>query len=415
MKKWPLFVLVLLAACAPDFVEQWEVTKPRLMVAKLSIDGDTEGRTRPRPGESFSIRYFMMSPEQPQESWDFDLATCIGTVLPDGTLACLAREQLNQLEAQIELEFGIDIDFGGLELPFEIDPYEGNDQLVVHLMIPPLPEDIPAELRIDRVATFGTFCVDGRVERDPDKDVTDPISELFQCVDNEDSDYQTALPFTMSIFADIGQPGALNHHPGLECDDAEPESICNVGAHLEDDDDDDEIVPGAFVLGRPEKVVDEEGGERVLAWPAWDSSSEPLPWDDCASAPDSLPRVRAESGDYTVQVRFDASDRENYERTIEENGKPVIEVQREELIFSHAITTRGGGLSTYAQALERELGDQDAVLEFEYTPPRQHDDEGDEGHIPESGRLVRFYFSLRDQRGGTDFATRELCLLPPED
>jgi hypothetical protein len=417
MKTWPLWVLVLLAACQPDFIDQWEVTKPRLMVAKLTIDGDTEGRTRPRAGESFTIRYFMMSPEKPQESYDFDLATCVGSILPDGTLACFGREQLERLQELIASEFGIEIDLGSqLDLPFEVEPYAGNDQLVVRLTLPPLPENLPPELNADRLATFGTFCVDGRVQRDPDKDVSDPISEVFQCVDNEGSDYQTALPFTMSVLVDVGQPGALNHHPSFECDASEPESPCNAGAPIDDDgdeNDDDQLVPGAFVLQRPKKVVDEEGGERVLAWPAWDSS-EPLPWDDCASAPDSLPKVRAETGDYTVQLRLDASDREDYERTIEENGEPVTEMQREELIFSHAITTRGGGLSTYAQALERELDDADAVLDFEYTPPRQHD-EGDEGHIPESGRLVRFYFALRDQRGGTDFATRELCLLPPED
>jgi hypothetical protein len=409
MKTWPLLLLVLLGACAPDFIEQWEVTKPRLMVAKLTIDGDTEGRTRPQPGDACSIRYFMMSPEKPQQSYAFDITSCIGVVLPDGTLSCFESEQLEELERKLKEEFDIEVDLGGqIDLRFKVDPYEGDDQLLVHFTLPPLIEGLPEELTADRLATFGTFCVDGTVERVSGKEPTDPISELFQCIDNEDSDYKTALPFTMSVFADLGQPGHLNHHPSFSCDDADLEDACSAGTLLYD-----ERIPGPFVLERPEKLVEEDGGERVLAWPAWDSS-EPLPWDECADAPDTLLKVRAESGEYKVYVRFDGSDRELYERTIEENGEPVTETQREELIVSHAITTKVGELSNYAQVVERELDDAEAVIDFDYTPPRQHD-EDDEEHIDEGGRLVRFYFALRDQRGGTDFMTRELCVLPPED
>src|SRR5688572_22068132 len=105
MRAWQWIPLVLLGACASDFIEQWGVSKPRLMVAKLTIDGDTEGRTRPRPGETFSIRYFMMSPEKPQASYGFDLATCVGVVLPDGTLSCLEAERLDELEEWVAEQF----------------------------------------------------------------------------------------------------------------------------------------------------------------------------------------------------------------------------------------------------------------------------------------------------------------------
>jgi hypothetical protein len=252
------------------------------------------------------------------------------------------------------------------------------------------------------------LCVDGTVERVPGTNAAhDQISELFHCTDNDDAKYKTPLPFTMSIFVDRGLPGQLNHHPSFLCDEDEPEGACQAGIALHG-----ERVPGAFVLERPEKLVREQGGERVLAWPAWDTS-EPLPWEDCADAPESLPKLRAESGEYKVHVRFDASDREQYEREIEENGKPVLEPRREQLIVSHAITTRGGELGGYAHALDRETPDSEAEIDFDYTPPRQSDER--EKHIDEGGRLVRFYFALRDQRGGADFTTRELCVLPPED
>lgn len=412
MKTCWLFVVAALAVgCTPDFIPQWEVKKPRLMVAKLSIDGDTEGRSRPGPGESFSIRYFMMSPEKPQDAYDADVATCIGAVLPDGTLACFDQTELQQ--AAEDLGVDIDLDFGK---DLEVEPYQGDDQLLVHgFKVPPLL-DAPPELieglpppfnSLDRVGTFGTLCVDGRVERLPGMSVADdPISELFRCVDNDDASYKTPLPFTMSVYLDLGQPGGTNHHPSFACDDAEPSGPCHEGVEL-----DGERVAGPIVLERPKKLVDEEGGDRVLSWPAWDKS-EPLPWEGCADAPDSLPKVRARSGQHTVRVRFDASDREQYERVIEENGRIVVEPRREELILSHAITTRGGSLRGYASALTRETPDSEAEIDITYTPPEARKS-GEQ--IDESGRLVRFYFALRDQRGGTDFTTRELCLLPPED
>jgi hypothetical protein len=389
MKKLALLLFISLGACTPDFTEQWEVKKPRLMVAKLIIDGDSERRTRPRAGESFSIRYYMMSPEKPQESYSIDVATCIGAVLPNGTLACYDEAPFADLS---------------------VEPYADDDQLLVHgFQVPAELDALPPPFDLlDRVSTFGTACVDGRVERLPGKSAKDdPISEVFRCVDNEAARYKTPLPFTMSIFLDRGRPSQLNHHPSFDCDPAELSGPCHEGIRLHG-----ERVAGPIVLERPKKVVDKDGGDRILAWPDWDDS-EPLPWDRCAEAPDSLPKLRAESGEYKVRVRFDKGDRELYEREIEENGRVVIDSQREELIVSHAITTRGGELDGYADAVARETPDDEAEIEIEYTPPAQSDKERQ--HIDDAGRLVRFYFALRDQRGGTDFTTRELCVLPPED
>jgi hypothetical protein len=386
--RW-LWLCLPLAACAPDFTEPWEVTKPRLMVAKLSIDGDSEGRTRPRPGESFSLRYFMMSPGKPEHDYSAAIVTCIGALLPNGQVACIFEAPLAP----------------------ELQPEQGDDQLLFTGF--QVPEEL-AELSasygaIDRAVLYGSVCVDGQIERVPGKDPTkDAISSLFRCTDNDDSKYKSLLPFSQSVFFDLGEATQENHHPSFACDESAEGGACNDGIAYHDE----EPIPGPIVLERPEDDVEKHGGERVLAWPAWPADQE-LPWDGCADAPETLPKIRAKSGEHTVHVRFDPGDREEYQYVIEENGEPVTGTQREEPIVSHAITTHGGELGSYATALARDVADADAEIHFDYTPPGQSD-KPDE-HIDESGRLVRFYFALRDQRGGSDFTTRELCLLPPED
>ena len=97
-------------------------------------------------------------------------------------------------------------------------------------------------------------------------------------------------------------PEGMNHHPSFACDESEAAGACNAGVAL-----DDEQVPGSIVLRLPKKLA--EGQERTFLWEAWDPAEE-LPWDNCAEAPESLPRVHAGDAEYEVFLRFDASDRE---------------------------------------------------------------------------------------------------------
>jgi len=380
-----LVLLVLLGACEPDFIEAWEVTKPRQMVAKLSIDGDTEGRTRPRPGETFSLRFYLMSPSQPRAVINAGMELCLGTVLGNGSLACLQQIPSDQVS-------------------LEIAPYEGDDQILVrNVTVPALLDDLPPPFdQLDRLGLFGAMCVDGDVERVPGKDATrDATNSIFRCVNNKDARYPLPLPFTMAIFLDRDGPGSVNHNPSFACDEADPTSICNVGVET-----DREQVPGAFVIERPQEEAG--AGPRTLAWPAWDES-QPLPWDNCVDA--DLPKVHAGSKEHKLRVRFDPSDREVFERNLLVNGKPKVENRREELIVAHALTTEGGELDGFNSAVLYSDSDENAEIEVEYLPPRQSKEE--KKRIPDTGRLVRFYFALRDRRSGTDFTTRELCLLPP--
>jgi hypothetical protein len=387
-----LGLALLASACAPDFDPQWEVKEPRLFTAKIVIEDDDEGRTRPRPGDRFSIHYYLMSPGRPQASYGADAALCAGASLTDGTLACIDEVPLDTVM---------------------LAPYEGNDELVLTgLVVPELPEGLPPPFdELTEISMFGAICPDGTVERVPGTSIAkDPVPHLFQCSDNDGAEFPALLPFSMSIKLDLGGVGQLNHHPQFACDDTDASSACVNGVEHELEDDATITTPGAIVLAYPEEEAD--GAERERVWEAWDPAME-LPWDDCASAPDTLPKLHAETKDYKIYVRLDPADRETYEREIRANEGTEIEETREEIVISHAITTKGGKVDSYSSVVRNDAPEEEAEIEVEYTPPRQSD-EGDE-HIADSGRLVRFYFALRDQRGGVDFTTRELCVLPPKD
>ena len=57
--------------------------------------------------------------------------------------------------------------------------------------------------------------------------------------------------------------------------------------------------------------------------------------------------------------------------------------------------------------------DANGQISVSYTPPKQSTEAL--ANIPQNGRLVRFYFTLRDQRGGLDYTQRALCLVPAAD
>jgi hypothetical protein len=387
-------LLILLVGCAPDFVPAWEVKKPRLMVAKVVIDGDTENRARPRAGETFSIEMYMMSAEAPRAHYTGAITTCLGTVLPDGTLGCADDMNFTEISTQ---------------------PYAGDDRLVFSgFVVPPFLDELPPPLdMLERVSLLGALCADGQIERVPGTSVAkDPISTLYRCVDNEDSDYQTQLPFTMSVWVDRDTlESQANHHPTFACDEADGTGACNEGV-----EHDDEQVPGSFVMRLPTKVAGD--GPRSFAWEPWDGTEGELPWDNCAEAPETLPRIHVGDEEHEIYLRFDASDRETYRRRVKVNDEYQFEERREELVVTHALTTKGGRLDGYTSVVRLDKEDAEAEAILKYSPPPKPNPKKKKSvkdPVPPEGRLVRFYFGLRDQRGGVDFTTRELCLLPYEE
>jgi hypothetical protein len=387
-----IIALALLGGCNPDFTEPWQVNDPRVMAVRVDIDGDTTQRARPKLGDEFAMRVFMATPREPKTAlasrYDAKLELCLGILLPNGTLACGAVPGAPS-----------SIAFGGEPILISDDELR-FDGLMAPAELAALPPPFDA---IDRIALFGAVCVDGKVERVKGKDVNkDPVTELFRCTGNEAAVYKDALVFTVSVLLDLGKPGDDNHHPSFACE-ATPGSkdACAAGVAVAGE----EPRAGTFILVRPEKT---KGATReTLAWDPFPNGV--LPWHDCAES--GLPTVHLGDKEHTIRVRFDAKDREPYQYEMDKNGKKVVASGREELRLAHAISEFGGKLGRYFSIVEDDVPDAQAEVELPYTPPGADDKDASEG-LTAMGKLVRVYFALRDERGGVDYITRELCLLP---
>lgn len=136
----------------------------------------------------------------------------------------------------------------------------------------------------------------------------------------------------------------------------------------------------------------------------WDVEA-PFPTGGCAAlAPTaSLPHVRVPAGEppiVTLRWSGGPDDREPYTVTIEGTGETAM--RREALQVSHFATN--GAFERDFSAVEPDAAD-DAGGEIEWTPPALET-------IPAEGEIVRFWWVVRDRRGGMDVAARALCVLP---
>jgi hypothetical protein len=393
-----LCLVALAGACPADLTEPTEVIEPRLMGARVEVAGDVT-RTRPHLGEAFTLRQYLALPgplTSPLATrYSMQLALCLGVKTPTGLLSCLGDLRTTPVITPVnELELTVE----GLAL----DP---------SALASALPMLVPAGTNLgeltgslDRIALYGTLCVDGRAEAVPGKAITsDPPSQLFRCVDNAGAAFPAPNPFTLSVLLNRDKPGDDNHNPLFACDPAAAQSPCALGVLR----DAEPMVPGPFVLARP-KPKKGAGAREVVAWPSIEDNLA-LPWDGCVSNP-SLLQVKVDSGEHTLRMRFDPSDRERYTEEIDKNGVPTTRNIREALAVTHAATTKGGDVGRFDSLLADDEVDEKAEVSVSYTPP---DSNGKGDHrVPENGRLVRFYFTVRDQRGGIDYAVRELCLVP---
>jgi hypothetical protein len=117
----------------------------------------------------------------------------------------------------------------------------------------------------------------------------------------------------------------------------------------------------------------------------------------CAGDP-AAPRVRADVDTVALAVKPTEASRETY--TVADDGAMASQSYIESLQIAYAAT---------AGEMERTFGyidpGEDLVDHVEWALPSP-------SSIPAEGLLVRFYFVMRDGRGGADWATRALCVVP---
>jgi hypothetical protein len=406
---------ITLSACNADLTMPWEIEGPHIYGSRIEVVGDSD-RAMPAFGESFILHQYMVGAEELTEPFDqrFDmkLAVCVGLQAPNGALVCA---QGFDLETKSTVVSGTEL----VTEPIIVPPLDG--------LLPNLPPEVQEFIgEINQVAIVGAVCVQGTAERVAGTTLEENApSELFRCNSRPESIYKAPLAFQTTVWLDNGggikasADGGIepladggteevtttpNHNPSFACDPGAPMSPCNAGVIHEPES----IVAGPIVLvGPADPKKPKETPRGVQAWNPYPSAE--LPRTNCAGDP-GLPQVRVGSGEHLIRVRLDPSDREDYKYQAEEYGRIVIKDARELIQVSHSLTAFGGELARYTSVVERDDDDAMAETEVAYTPPKKNP--GDEGAVPESGRLVRFYFALRDFRGGFDFVARELCLLP---
>ena len=127
-------------------------------------------------------------------------------------------------------------------------------------------------------------------------------------------------------------------------------------------------------------------------------------WPFSAAADDPCvqgPRVKAGSKGHVIGNETEGSDRETY--TVVTGEPPVATSTRESLQISQ-FTTAGKLKSQFSFV---EATDQNATTIVDVTWDAAAADE-----VPPGGTGVTFTFVVRDDRGGTDWATRTLCVTP---
>lgn len=397
MRAWAVLCFALLSGCANNFIEEYEVAEPRLMGVKVEVQNDS---TNPRPhlGQAFNLRQYIAVPGQLKTPlagrYKMALSLCLGFKTAIGTLACLEEQDLAPVLTPVSdteiLLSDLQLNLTSLGVP------AGVSNLDI--------ASFPALKDLDRLALFGVFCVDGTPTRVPGKSVQrDAPSQVFRCADNSAAMYPDPTTFTLSVFLDRGLPGDQNRNPSFACDPSTPDSPCFVGVKK----DGEPMMGGALVLVSP-KPKQADALRTVTPWPA-PADPTSLPEQGCASVPDLL-QVHAGDDAYIIRVRFDPSDRETYMQEVSFNGVPSLREQRESLDLTSALTIKGGKLGEFESLLLGTELDANGQISVSYTPPKQSTDPL--ANIPQNGRLVRFYFTLRDQRGGVDYTQRALCLVP---
>jgi hypothetical protein len=113
------------------------------------------------------------------------------------------------------------------------------------------------------------------------------------------------------------------------------------------------------------------------------------------------PRVMAGSKDHVIGNTTEGSDREPY--TVVLGDPPVATPTRERLQISQFTTA--GKLNSQFSFVEATDANATTVVEVTWDAP-------DVAEVSAAGTAVTFTFVVHDERGGTDWTTRELCVTP---
>jgi hypothetical protein len=352
--------LALLAGCEDDLPKATEIKRMRILGAQLSVVGD-ETRSTPRPGEDVRVSFATVFPDL-DDTTDEMQTLLIGCTAPDRFTGGIPFCQ-EFLDAAQNVDDAQALDAGaalGMAQKVMCSDIPGRRQTFRGVTIACVDGDPAVELPIDasfeapQAMFLGITCQKGRAFIDPES------ATLFGCDDNEDGE-------------SIGLHGTYT---------------------VQHEDDDENRNPTA---GDLELITDEpQAGELDVNWLPRSPTlgvpePEPLVEDACRNVGEGSDTLRVlDVGRHDLSMRYPADAREEVEGEAEIVEVTIYstsgEMQRRFTVWTDESEVRGGRLRA----------------SVEWQPDR--DDR------PVTGKLVRFFATVRDQRGGFDMATYAACI-----
>jgi len=197
-----------------------------------------------------------------------------------------------------------------------------------------------------------------------------------------------------------GRVASVDAAPWARCST----SVTDGGARVDETDVQMTVALRQDAGNRPPSLTDNPITWGGASWTSGIGESPTAGGDgECAAAPGAL-IVPIDDKDHDIVVASDAEDRETYVPAAQD-AATIPAAVREALQLS-AFATAGSFDSQFEGIASTETNPAPSFA-LKWTPPDTKSDP-----IPATGRLVRFIFVLRDLRGGIDWSTRTLCLVP---
>lgn len=375
---------VLGAGCQDDLPKATLIERMRLLGVSVSVVGD-ETRATPMPGESVRLSFPTVFPET-GHSIDRGQLMLVSCTAPDRYTGGLpiCQELIDAVE-------GGNVDDSLFAAPDQIkcSDIPGGRQTFAGVTVacvrgePTLQLRVPEDFSGQSGLFLGVLCEKGEAFFDP------TLPELFGC---EDNDGET-LPLD-GTYPVLRSDQDINHNPDISLLSIEMEPfitwrpidgtrLAQPGALPEDClKDAGDIDNDGDTMGDPDDVVDE---------------------DDVIRTNPFLPGV--EVGAHQLTIRYPAQERE---RALSEPGQPFESLE----ITVH--TTFGEMERQYTLFTEESetYGSKLGQVPIDTDPPWLEEDVkwDPENDVPVTGQLVRFFVTVRDQRGGFSMSTYAACV-----
>jgi len=365
----PALLLILLAACASDLPKATDIEQMRVLGTKLSVVGD-EDRATPAPGESVHLSFVTVFPDLDGTTEESELMI-VSCTAPDRFTGGLpiCQELIDAAESG-EVESG-----SVLTAARKVDCRDipGRRQTFAGVTVacvsgpPEIDLPIPDDFEAESAMFLGVLCEKGDAYFDP------TTTELFGCDDNDGE--TIALHGTYPVRRDAEDE---NHNPDATKLSIEMEPFIEWrpidGTPLAE--------PGALsdeCLAMADALAADVGG---------DSASSPL-----------MPGV--DVGAHQLTLRFPAEERERMGEAFESLEISIHttfgEMERQFTVWTDE-----------SETVDAKRGD----VPIDTDPPWLEEDVSwdPDNDVPAAGQLVRFFVTVRDQRGGFNMSTYAACV-----